>query len=120
MKTRLGVEFEIDFAHTLRGHPKCGKPHGHTSRIIVEVEGDVKKGDSYEDNMVIEFDEMKKICWETIQKLDHTNLDNMFDFATSENIAMWIFDNLKEKIPIHSVKFFEGNNKYCEITKDNT
>ena len=31
MKTKLGVEFEIDFAHTLRGHPKCGKPHGHTS-----------------------------------------------------------------------------------------
>ena len=41
---------------------------------------------------------MKKICWETIQKLDHTNLDTMFDFATSENIAMWIFDNLKEKM----------------------
>ena len=39
MKTRLGVSFEIDFAHTLRGHPKCGKPHGHTSRIIVEVQG---------------------------------------------------------------------------------
>ena len=39
MKTRLGCSFEIDFAHTLRGHPKCGKPHGHTSRIIVEVQG---------------------------------------------------------------------------------
>ena len=52
MKTRLGVSFEIDFAHTLRGHPKCGKPHGHTSRIIVEVQGDVKKGGSYEENMV--------------------------------------------------------------------
>ena len=60
MKTRLGVSFEIDFAHTLRGHPKCGKPHGHTSRIIVEVQGDVKKGGSYEENMVIEFDKMKK------------------------------------------------------------
>ena len=47
MKTRLGCSFEIDFAHTLRGHPKCGKPHGHTSRIIVEVQGDVKKGASY-------------------------------------------------------------------------
>ena len=70
--------------------------------------------------MVIEFDEMKKICWETIQQLDHTNLDSMFDFATSENIAMWIFDNLKEKIRIYSVKFFEGNNKYCEITRNNT
>ena len=55
MKTKLGVEFEIDFAHTLRGHPKCGKPHGHTSRIIVEVEGDVKNGDSYEDNMAVSY-----------------------------------------------------------------
>ena len=52
MKTRLGCSFEIDFAHTLRGHPKCGKPHGHTSRIIVEVQGDVKKGGSYEENML--------------------------------------------------------------------
>jgi len=32
---------------------------------------------------------------------------------------MWIFENLKEKIPIYGVKFFEGSNKYCEITKDN-
>ena len=98
MKTRLGCSFEIDFAHTLRGHPKCGKPHGHTSRIIVEVQGDVKKGGSYEENMVIEFDKMKKLCWETIEQLDHRNL--------------------KDKVPLHSVKFFEGTNKYCEITSD--
>ncbi len=44
----------------------------------------------------------------------------MFDFPTSENIAMWIFENLKDKIPIYAVKFFEGNNKYCEITRSNT
>ena len=93
MKTRLGVSFEIDFAHTLRGHPKCGKPHGHTSRIIVEVQGDVKKGASYEENMVIEFDKMKKLCWTTIEQLDHRNLNDLFDFPTSENIAEWIFEN---------------------------
>ena len=58
--------------------------------------------------MVIEFDEMKKICWQTIQRLDHTNLDSMFDFPTSENIAMWIFENLKDEIPIYGVKFFRG------------
>lgn len=117
MKTKLGVEFEIDFAHTLKGHPKCSQPHGHTSRIIVEIEGDVKKGDTYQDNMIIDFDEMRKLCWETIQQLDHKDLDTMFDFPTSENISAWIFENLKEKIPISSVKFFEGNNKFCEITK---
>jgi len=60
MQTKIGVEFEIDFAHTLKGHPKCGKPHGHTSRIIVEAAGELKTGSTYEDNMVIEFDEMKK------------------------------------------------------------
>lgn len=117
MKTKLGVEFEIDFAHTLKGHPKCGNPHGHTSKIIVEVQGEVKRGNSYQDNMIIDFDEMKKICWDTIQQLDHKNLDMMFDFPTSENIAMWIFEKLKDKIPISSVKFFEGNSKYCEIVK---
>jgi 6-pyruvoyltetrahydropterin/6-carboxytetrahydropterin synthase len=67
--------------------------------------------------MIMEFDEMKKLCWQTIELLDHTNLDSMFDFPTSENIATWIFDNLKDKIPISSVKFFEGSNKYCEISK---
>jgi len=117
MKTKLGVEFEIDFAHTLKGHPKCGRPHGHTSRIIVEVEGEIKKGESYQDNMIIDFDEMKKICWETIQKLDHQDLDNMFDFPTSENISAWIFEQLQNKIPISNVKFYEGSGKYCEITK---
>ena len=56
MQTKIGVEFEIDFAHTLKGHPKCGKPHGHTARIIVEAAGELKTGSTYEDNMVIEFD----------------------------------------------------------------
>ena len=85
----------------------------------MEASGELKTGSTYEDNMVIEFDEMKKICWQTIQQLDHTNLDGMFDFPTSENIAMWIFENLKGKIPVYGVKFFEGSNKYCEITKNN-
>ena len=74
MQTKVGVEFEIDFAHTLKGHPKCGKPHGHTAKIIVEAAGELKNGSTYEDNMVIEFDEMKRICWETLQRLDHTCL----------------------------------------------
>lgn len=117
MKTVLGVEFEIDFAHTLRGHPKCGKPHGHTSRIIVEVEGDVKKGDSYQDNMVIEFSDMKRTCWEIIEQLDHRNLNELFDFPTSENITEWIFDKLSEKVPVSSVKFYEGTRKFCQVSK---
>ena len=61
---------------------------------------------------------MKKTCWETISELDHRNLNDIFDFPTSENIAAWIFENLKDKVPVSSIKFFEGTNKYCEITKE--
>ena len=50
--------------------------------------------------MVLEFDHCKKICWDTIQQLDHKNLDDMFDFPTSENIAAWIFEKLGEKVPV--------------------
>lgn len=117
MKTKLGMEFEIDFSHILKGHPKCSQPHGHTSRILVEIVGDVKKGSNYQDNMVLDFDEMKKICWETIQKLDHKDLNTLFEFPTSENISMWIFENLEKKIPISSIKFYEGNGKWCTIEK---
>ena len=38
--------------------------------------------------------------------------------AIAENIAAWIFEKLKDKVPVSSIKFFEGTNKYCEITKD--
>lgn len=117
MKTTLGMEFEIDFSHTLNGHPKCGQPHGHTARILIEIEGDVKNGSNYKDNMIMDFDEMNKICWEKIKELDHKDLNSMFDFPTSENISMWIFKNLENKIPISSVKFYEGSRKWCYVEK---
>lgn len=117
MKTKLGMEFEIDFSHILKGHPKCSQPHGHTSRILIEVVGEVKKGSSYQDNMVMDFADMKKTCWEIIQQLDHKDLNSIFEFPTSENIAMWIYEKLEEKIPVSSVKFYEGNGKWCTIEK---
>ena len=50
-------------------------------------------------------------------QLDHKDFDKIFDFPTSENIATWIFEKLQKHIPVSSVKFFEGTNKYCEVTK---
>ena len=51
-------------------------------------------------------------------RISHRDLNELFDFPTSENIAAWIFEKLKDKVPVSSIKFFEGTNKYCEITKD--
>ena len=100
MKTRLGVSFEIDFAHTLRGHPKCGKPHGHTSRIIVEVQGDVKKGASYEENMVIEFDKMKKTAFLiNTSRGPIVNEDDLI-IALSTNVILGAGLDVYEKEPL--------------------
>ena len=56
------MTFYIDYAHNLPGHPLCGRNHGHTAKVLIEIEGDVKGGPSYKDNMLIDFAEMKRIC----------------------------------------------------------
>lgn len=117
MKTKIGMEFEIDFSHILKGHPKCGQLHGHTSIIQVEISGETSSGNSYQDNMIMDFDEMRGKCWNVISQLDHKDLNTIFEYPTSENITSWIFKNLKNQIPISSVKFYEGNGKWCIVEK---
>jgi 6-pyruvoyltetrahydropterin/6-carboxytetrahydropterin synthase len=115
MKTRLGMEFYIDYAHRLEGHTLCGRPHGHTAKIIVEIEGTVKGGQHYRDNMVMDFADMKAICREVLDKLDHHDLNQQFDMPTSENITAWIFEQLSKKMPVARVTFHEGQGKWCSI-----
>jgi len=115
MRTRLGMEFYIDYAHKLKGHLLCGRPHGHTARIIIEIEGRVKEGKHYRDNMVMDFAEMKIISRKTLDKLDHHDLNKQFGMPTSENITKWIFEQLAKKMPVAKVTFHEGQGKWCSI-----
>ena len=68
-KMRLGVIDYIDSAHYLPGHGKCGRVHGHTYKIEVVVEGEVR-----ENGMVIDFYDLKKGIKETLQEYDHTSV----------------------------------------------
>lgn len=115
VKTKLGMEFYIDYAHKLNGHALCGRPHGHTARIVIEIEGNVKGGKHYRDNMIIDFADMKAICREILDKLDHQDLNQQFDMPTSENITKWIFEQLSKKVPVAKVIFHEGQGKWCSI-----
>ena len=116
MKTRLGMTFYIDYAHKLPGHPLCGRDHGHTAKVLIEIEGDVKGGPNYKDNMLMDFAEMKRICKIVLDEIDHRNLNELFTMPTSEIIANWIYHKLIERIPVAEVVFFEGNGKWCKIT----
>lgn len=116
-KNSLGMEFWVDYSHLLKGHPKCGVPHGHTAKVIVEIEGDVSGGSSYKDNMLIDFHDMKETCWSVLEKLDHQDLNQIFEYPTAENITQWIFGKLDEKLQLSKVTFFEGEGKWCSVEK---
>jgi len=112
---RLGMEFWIDYAHSLKGHPKCEAMHGHTAKILIDIEGVVKGGKTYQENVIVDFDDMKIVCKEVLERLDHKDLDELFEFPTSENITKWIFDELSKRLPVCKVTFYEGKGKWCMI-----
>ncbi|HVB12680.1 MAG TPA: 6-pyruvoyl tetrahydropterin synthase family protein [Nitrososphaerales archaeon] len=110
MKTGLGMEFFVDYAHLLTGHPKCGVPHGHTAKVIVELYGDMRP-----DGMIMDFKEMEEKCWNVLSQVDHNDLNEKFERPTPENITNWIFSELRKTLPIARVQFFEGQGKWCTV-----
>ena len=81
-KMRLGVIDYIDSAHYLPGHGKCGRVHGHTYKIEVLVEGEVR-----ENGMVIDFYDLKKGIKETLKEYDHILLNEIIEFPSSNTSA---------------------------------
>ncbi len=105
-------EFTFDAAHRIldgKGSP-CEALHGHTYKLRVVVEGDVGK-----DGKVVDFREIKEVVGELVlSELDHADLNGVMDNPTAENIALWIFDRLKKKLNVASVRVWEGSGKWAE------
>jgi 6-pyruvoyltetrahydropterin/6-carboxytetrahydropterin synthase len=111
---RVAREFYFDAAHYLPEYKgKCERLHGHTYKLEVVVEGEPGKG-----GMVLDFNELKRVVSEkVIEKLDHADLNSMFPSPTAENIASWIFSELKKELSLSSVKLWEGDGKWVEVTE---
>ena len=107
-------EFTFDAAHPLENYKgKCEQLHGHTYKLEVVVEGEVKKN-----GMVMDFAQLKKIVEkQIIEKLDHSNLNNHTPNPTAEKIAEWIYTRLKKDIPLRSIKLWEGEGKWVKIER---
>jgi 6-pyruvoyltetrahydropterin/6-carboxytetrahydropterin synthase len=56
----------FDYAHMIPGHPKCGRLHGHTSRVRVTVTGEVDAS-----GMVVDFAVLKYAVEDVLECLDH-------------------------------------------------
>jgi len=108
----IKVEAYFSSAHYLRGYKgKCEELHGHNWKVEVNVEtpGLDKTG------MVMDFKDVKKRLGGILEKLDHKCLNKLDYFKkfnpTSENIAKYIYDNLKAKTPgLKLVTVWESHN----------
>jgi 6-pyruvoyltetrahydropterin/6-carboxytetrahydropterin synthase len=110
---RLCREFYFDAAHYLPDYKgKCEKLHGHTYKLEIVIEGEIKK-----DGMIIDFTKIKEIVEENVlEKLDHEQLNDMFECPTAEHIINWIATQLEKKLPLSSIKLWEGQGKWVEKT----
>lgn len=94
---KLMIETSFSSAHQLRGYKgKCENLHGHNWKVQVFVMSN-KLNDI---DLVIDFHEVKNITNNIVSRLDHKLLNTVPPFTeknpSSENIAKWIFDSLKE------------------------
>ncbi len=88
-------------AHHLRGYRgKCEELHGHNWKVEVSLSS--KSLDKI--GMIADFKDIKAILKRVLEKLDHKDLNNISYFKkvnpTSENIARYIFDEIKDKLKI--------------------
>lgn len=86
-------------AHKLRGYRgQCEKIHGHTFKVEVKVQA--RKLDRL--GLVMDFHDLKELADEIITCLDHELLNELAPFKkvnpTSENIARYIYDELKTQV----------------------
>jgi 6-pyruvoyltetrahydropterin/6-carboxytetrahydropterin synthase len=103
--------FYFDAAHQLPDYRgKCERVHGHTYRLEVEVESEVG-----EDGMVVDFNEIKKaVAGGVLEKLDHSNLNDVLENPTAENIVEWIWERLEGKLHVSRIRLWEGEGKWVE------
>lgn len=117
---KIGVWDHFSSAHYLRNYKgKCEHLHGHNWKVEVVLEGDSldKAG------MMMDFGILKKHLKQIMDSLDHKCLNDDLAFfkslsPSSENIAYYIFENMKKRLKIKNVrvfevKVFESENSYA-------
>ena len=102
----VATEFEFDAAHNLPNYAgKCERLHGHTYRLRVLCAAPVDASTG----LAIDFAEVKRVVKAlVVDVLDHTYLNETIPIPSAENIAIWIWDQLKPAFPaLTEVRLFE-------------
>ena len=92
--------FTLESAHRLPNVPeghKCARVHGHSFRVEVHVGGPVDEHLGW----VMDFADLKRAFAPLFERLDHRYLNDVpgLENPTSENLARWIWRELKPALP---------------------
>jgi 6-pyruvoyltetrahydropterin/6-carboxytetrahydropterin synthase len=120
MHVRLVHDFRFEAAHLLprvpTGH-KCSRLHGHSFKIEVAVRGLVNE----ETGWFLDYQHLYD-AWAPLQEaLDHRYLNEVagLENPTSENLARWVWDQLKPALPsLDQITVFETCDARCEYRGD--
>jgi 6-pyruvoyltetrahydropterin/6-carboxytetrahydropterin synthase len=92
--------FTLESAHRLPNVPaghKCARVHGHSFRVELHVSGPVDEHLGW----VMDFADVKAAFDPLYRQLDHHYLNDVpgLENPTSENLARWIWQELKPALP---------------------
>jgi 6-pyruvoyltetrahydropterin/6-carboxytetrahydropterin synthase len=96
-------KFHIEAAHRLPNVPdghKCARLHGHSFQVELSVAGEPGASTGW----IMDFTEIKAAFQPIYDRLDHNYLNDVsgLENPTSENLARWIWDELKPALPLLS------------------
>ena len=112
---RVVKAFRFEAAHLLPNVPdghKCGRLHGHSFLVEIEVEGPVEE----EPGWVLDFADIKAAFAPILDQLDHYYLNEIegLENPTSENLARWIWQRLSLELPqLNSIRVNETCTAGC-------
>ncbi len=101
----LNYRMRFSAAHHLRNYKGiCKNVHGHNWEVWVTLEG----RDLAPDGTLIDFCDVERALQPIAKKLDHVLVNEIPPFTeispTSENIARWIFDELRPTLDRDGVR----------------
>ncbi len=115
MPTReIMIQMDFSSAHALRGyHGKCENTHGHNYKVEVYVRGK----ELNDIGLLIDFKDLKAATKETVDYLDHKNINELPPFdkelnPSAEELAGFFFHEVgrqvnNERVEVYKVRIWE-------------
>ncbi len=93
-------EFTFEAAHRLPNVPpghKCSRLHGHSFHVRLTLSGDLDPLYGW----LMDFSDIKQSFKPVYERLDHHYLNDIpgLENPTSENLAIWIWNEMKPHLP---------------------